>query len=81
MTTLTRSTAICLVLAALAGCEPAAQPGDRPPITKASNWDMVIHMDPETGCQYLRLMNSGRELTPRIAADGKTHMGCKGAQP
>jgi len=64
----------------LAGC-------DRPPAMKkdalmeASSLDLAVHTDPATGCQYLRLISSGRELTARIAADGKTHMGCKGVQP
>jgi len=48
---------------------------------EASSLDLAVHTDPATGCQYLRLISSGRELTARIAADGKTHMGCKGVQP
>lgn len=38
----------------------------------------VIYRDRSTGCEYLSPSNSG--ITPRIAADGKTHMGCKGGQ-
>jgi len=36
----------------------------------------VFH-DSDTGCQYLSTHLSTR-LVPRIAADGKTHTGCKG---
>ncbi|MFS2027084.1 hypothetical protein [Massilia sp. CT11-137] len=32
--------------------------------------------DNATGCQYLYRRHA---MVPRIAADGKTHMGCKGA--
>lgn len=31
--------------------------------------------DAETGCEYLAY--NTRAITPRIGADGKTHMGCK----
>lgn len=74
-----------LILAALLA---ACGHNNSMPVTKApedviyaSDWAIMVHSDPETGCQYLRLVSSGRELTPRIAADGKTHMGCKGGQP
>jgi len=40
---------------------------------------LFFYVDAETGCQYLGA--SSDSITPRIAADGKTHMGCKGAQP
>jgi len=36
-----------------------------------------VFADHDTGCQYLSTHNS-TGLAPRIAADGKTHMGCKG---
>ena len=36
-----------------------------------------IFADYDTGCQYLSTHTS-TGLAPRIAADGKTHMGCKG---
>jgi hypothetical protein len=42
---------------------------------------LSIYLDAATGCQYLGQRNSSAGITPRIAADGKTHMGCKGAQP
>jgi hypothetical protein len=43
---------------------------------------MGLFTDNGTGCQYLGYGSghNGKALTPRIAADGKTHMGCKGAQ-
>jgi hypothetical protein len=80
MTTLTRS-AICLVLAALAGCQ-------RPDIAVMPNVPQIdgyatlsLYLDPETGCQYIGQRSSNAGITPRIAADGKTHMGCKGVKP
>jgi hypothetical protein len=36
-----------------------------------------LFIDQVTGCQYLSTHTS-TGLAPRIAADGKTHMGCKG---
>lgn len=38
-----------------------------------------VFADHDTGCQYLSTHNSAG-LAPRIAADGKTHMGCGAAQ-
>ena len=73
---------ILILAMLLAGCEQTAQPGDPMPALKlAARMAIMVHTDPETGCQYLRLENIGRELTPRIAADGKTHMGCKAVAP
>jgi hypothetical protein len=78
MTALTR-TAICLVLATLAGCGPTTgdKPGDEQRPQALDPW---LYKDRATGCEYLT-SREDRALTPRIAADGKTHMGCKGAQP
>lgn len=44
---------------------------------------MGLFTDHGTGCQYLGygVGSSGKALTPRIAADGKSHLGCKGTQP
>lgn len=39
------------------------------------------HVDQATGCQYLSGSGSSTSFTPRIAADGKTHMGCRGVTP
>jgi hypothetical protein len=38
-----------------------------------------IHADRQTGCEYLR--GYWGQISPRIAPDGKTHMGCKGVRP
>ena len=40
--------------------------------------DPLLYKDTTTGCEYL---SDGRGLTPRIAADGKTHMACKAVTP
>jgi hypothetical protein len=74
MTTLTRSTAICLVLAALAGC--TQRTGNS--ISDRVN-DPHLLVDHQTGCEYLSAPGSSG-ITPRIAADGKAHMGC-GVKP
>lgn len=39
----------------------------------AARSGLTIRIDHLTGCQYL----DRDGLTPRIAADGKTHLGCK----
>lgn len=74
MTTLARSTFLCLVLAALAGC------GNPRTADRDESADPIRYQDRETGCMYLTTAQY-HTLTPRIAADGITHMGCKGAQP
>jgi hypothetical protein len=41
---------------------------------------VAVFTDPVSGCQYLLFVD--RTVTPRIAADGKTHQGCRqGAKP
>ena len=42
--------------------------------------DPHLLVDHETGCEYLS-SPSGSGMVPRIAADGKTHMGCKAVAP
>lgn len=37
---------------------------------------MGLRTDNLTGCQYL--MSPSGNLTPRMADDGKTHLGCRG---
>jgi hypothetical protein len=70
---------ILILAALLAGCGPTtgARPGGE---EKPQPMDPWLYEDRATGCQYLAT-SSIQALTPRIAADGKTHMGCKGAQP
>jgi hypothetical protein len=38
--------------------------------------DPVLYVDRVTGCNYLSTGET-KSLTPRIAADGHSHMGCK----
>jgi len=46
------------------------------------SYDPTVYADRTTGCQYLAPgFDSRASLTARIAADGKTHMGCKAVQP
>jgi hypothetical protein len=74
MTTLVRAT-ICLVLAALTGCGNSQPPTET--VNAPSGLDSFT--DTATGCEYLGRYKFG--LVPRIAADGHSHMGCKGSQP
>jgi hypothetical protein len=63
---------VLVAMLVLAGCERQEVVEAR----EASN-PFVILTDQETGCQYLVVRSSGSAPTPRIAADGKTHMGCR----
>ena len=68
---------LILILAILAAaCQPRTSDADA--VKQA--YEPVLYTDRVTGCDYLSTGDT-RSLTPRIAADGKTHMGCKGAQP
>jgi hypothetical protein len=67
---------MCLILPTLAGCNPAIDPKD----DKRYVSSPVLYSDPTTGCEYLSTVNAN-SLTPRIAADGKTHSGCAGVTP
>lgn len=57
----------------ITGCNPRTADRDE-------SCDPVRYQDRETGCMYLTTARYNT-LTPRIAADGKTHMGCKGPKP
>jgi hypothetical protein len=61
------------VLALLVLCAGCSMKDDTDPPNGISG--MGLHTDYATGCQYL---SRDRSLTPRIAADGHSHMGCKG---
>lgn len=65
-----RNTLIMIVVL-LSGCAPRA--GD----TTSDPYDPVLYVDRVTGCNYLSTGET-KSLTPRIAADGQSHMGCKG---
>jgi hypothetical protein len=73
-----------LILAVLlAGCErpPVPEVRDVPRVEFATgpHYFLRVITDPDTACQYL--IYSDRTLTPRVATDGKTHMGChRGSQ-
>lgn len=58
-----KAAAIALVLV-LAGCE-------RPEVKAAHMDQPSVYRDAATGCEYL-----GPAMTPRIATDGHSHMGC-----
>lgn len=66
-----------LILAALlAGCGPTTKEVG----AGAAGQDPMVFADRVTGCEYLTTQDRVT-LTPRIAADGKTHMGCKAVKP
>lgn len=67
---------ILILAALLAGCGPTT--GDKPSDEQRPHaLDPLLYADRVTGCEYLASRNE-HDLTPRVAADGKTHMGCKG---
>lgn len=63
--------ALVVLVILVAGCKRAE--GSAPV-------DLNTHTDIYTGCQYVTHA-AGTAISPRIAADGKTHMGCKGVAP
>ena len=64
-----------LILAVLlAGC------GDPRTAQTGESVDPIRYQDRETGCMYLTT-GQYNALTPRIAADGKTQMGCREVRP
>lgn len=70
---------LVLTVLALAGCRrlDVLQ-------AEAQQRQAAIYVDQETGCEYFAHLESGPRFiptTPRIATDGKTHMGCKAVQP
>lgn len=67
-----------LLIAALAGCMKRTEDAEGKPIGEL--YDPIAYSDRATGCQYLST-GQAKALTPRIAADGSSHMGCKGARP
>ena len=70
-----RALFVGLAMLALAGC--AIDDTDNHADGKWSGLTPLI--DHGTGCQYLSVGWSS--ITPRIASDGKTHMGCRDAAP
>ncbi|WP_371767525.1 hypothetical protein [Massilia sp.] len=62
--------AIC---ALCTGCEPVRDP--QSPNTTVTI--LSVYTDEFTGCQYIGQRNSSAGITPRIAADGRTHLGCR----
>ena len=65
----------------LASQKSEAPPAEPAPTPGASvRYSPYVFLDDATGCQYLSTHTSAA-LTPRIAADGKTHMGCRAVAP
>jgi len=73
---------ILILAVLLAGCDRPQAPARMPDVPQLDGYSTLsMYLDPATGCQYLGQRASTAGITPRIAVDGKTHMGCKGAQP
>lgn len=67
---------VLLLALFLSACKrPEIEAAEAIESSKRGGDSFTIHTDPMTGCEYLRY--SG--LTPRIDADGKTHLGCRWA--
>jgi hypothetical protein len=73
---------VALVVAlCLTGQTKEAPPAPPTPTPGANvRYQPFVFLDDVTGCQYLST-HSSAALTPRIAADGKAHMGCKAVTP
>jgi hypothetical protein len=66
---------ILILASLLAGCGPTT--GDKPgDVQSLRALDPLLYEDRVSGCEYVAARND-HALTPRIAADGKTHMGCR----
>lgn len=69
------------VAALVVGCSPVSDAKAEAAISVQTAGWLNVETDDATGCQYLGKRNSSAGITPRIAADGKAHMGCKGTAP
>lgn len=69
-----------VVVAALAYTPDHADPPPAPVPGANMAYAPYVFIDDATGCHYLATHNSAG-LAPRIAADGRTHMGCNGGTP
>ena len=64
----------------------ASKPSETPPAEPMplpganARYQPYVYLDQVTGCEYLST-HIANGITPRIAADGKTHMGCKAVAP
>lgn len=67
-----------LILTVLLACAGCMKRTGGEGVGRGMSGDPLLYKDTTTGCEYL---SDGRGLTPRIAADGKTHMGCKAVTP
>ena len=69
-----------LILAVVAVLAAACRPRTSDADAAKEAYEPVLYTDRVTGCDYLSTGDT-KALTPRIAADGKTHMGCTGTKP
>jgi hypothetical protein len=71
---------VLCTLSLLTGCaKREVQAQERNAEAEQTRYTPILYVDEKTGCEYLSADGGG--ITPRIAADGKSHMGCKGVQP
>lgn len=68
-----------LAVLVLAGCPRRAEVIAAEAAAQKRPYDWMIIPDAATGCEYV--VYAGKGITPRIAADGRTHMGCTRGEP
>ena len=69
--------AVALVVIALTATPSVPEPQPAPTPNAGIAYVPYVFIDDATGCHYLSTHNS-TGLAPRIARDGKSHLGCKG---
>ena len=67
---------LCFLLFSAASAKKEIEAGTGEPVNS-----VTVSIDRLTGCHYLQSRWGDGGLVPRIAADGKTHFGCKPATP
>ena len=71
---------VALIFVLMPPSSPQVMQPTSPTPTSNLRYEPLVFRDQVTGCEYLSTHTSAT-LAPRIAADGKTHMGCTGGQP
>jgi hypothetical protein len=66
---------VLMVSFVLSGCEKS--PDGNQSSFAPGGTPVAIYVDRGTGCEYASADSGHSAITPRIAADGKTHMGCR----
>jgi len=70
---------VLIVVVAVMACTGCAKRELSPDAALKPGTPLEVTIDGPTGCEYLKSAYTDKVLIPRIAADGRTHKGCKGA--